>query len=350
MKKLNNVLIIGCSISSLYSAIKLSDIGYKITLVEKKNNYHPFSQAAYHNFLLYNDNHRAYINLLRRFEIKGNKITEFQFSEKLFAIINNVIQKSKLIPQNIIMTHTFTSLCKYLISDSEFAELHSFENIFNGIFNIMNALDCINIFCNDLTYETTYYYLKNEDINELMLKMIRYIENKGAKIIFNNEVKNIKYIKKKFNVTTNTHTIFNSDLLFTSISKHNLTTFSFWNNDQKMLLNSVSAINTAVIGNMINKLMIISDNTCIHIQDDQNIRNVLLDKMHVVYPIFTSKSKYIYVWNNGVNNIIVREKIKTMYNDKFIICSEAFSKNHLFISYSLEYVDSAIIKLYKYTS
>jgi hypothetical protein len=180
--------------------------------------------------------------------------------------------------------------------------------------------------------------------------MIKYIENKGAKIIFNNEVKNIKYIKKKINVTTNTHTIFNSDILFTSISKHNLTTFSFWNNDQKMLLNSVSAINTAVIGNMINKLMIISDNTCIHIQDDQNIRNVLLDKMHVVYPIFTSKSKYIYVWNNGVNNIIVREKIKTMYNDKFIICSEAFSKNHLFINYSLEYADNAIIKLYKYSS
>lgn len=346
MKKLNNVIIIGCSIPSLYAAIRLLDMGYKVTIVEKKNSYCPISQAAYHNFNLYNDNHKTYINLLRRFDVKGIKIQDIQFDDKLYSIISNVIQKAKLIPQNIIMTHTFTSLCRYLITDSEFTELHSFENIFNGVFNIMNALDCMNIFTNDLTKNTNYYYLKNDDIIELISRMLKYIDLKGAKIIFNNEVKSIKYIKKKFIITTNIHNILNSDIIVTTISKNNLTSFAFWNNDQRILLNSVSAINSSVINNMINKLLCLNASN----EDNSDIRELLLDDMHIVYPLFTSKSKYIYVWNNGINNILIREKMKSMYNDKFIICSEAYSKNHLFVTYSLDYIDSALIKIYKYTS
>jgi hypothetical protein len=57
----------------------------------------------------------------------------------------------------------------------------------------------------------------------------------------------------------------------------------------------------------------------------------------------------VYIWNNGINNVLVREKIKNMFNDKFIICSESFSKNNMFINYSLEYIDSALVKLIKFS-
>lgn len=344
MKRSNNVIIIGCSIPSLYAGIKFIELGYKVTIIEKKNSYHPVSQAAYHNFNLYNDNHKAYCNLLRSYDTKGEKVSTIQFDDKLYSLINTIIQKSKYIPSNILMTHTFTSLCRYLTPDTITNELNAYENIFNGIFNILNAADCINIFTTDLTNHVDYYYVCNDKINNLIIKMIKSFKEKNGKIIYSNEVKNIRFIKRKFVINTNMHHTFSSDILMTTISKDNLSSFGFWNNEQKLLLSSVTAINSSIISNMVNKLLIGNIE-----QDNNQIRDTLLDCMHIVYPLFTNKSKYIYIWNNGINHIIVREKIKSMYNDKFIICSEAFSKNNMFINYSLEYIDIALMKVYKYS-
>jgi hypothetical protein len=349
MKKLNNIIIIGCSIPSLYAGIRLLDMGYKVSIIEKKNSCSPISQAAYHNFSLYNDTHKSYINLLKRYDIEGTKLNNIKYDTRLFGLINNIIQKAKLIPNNILITHTFTSLCKYLISDTDLNELNSYENIFSGIFNIVNAADCINFFSVDMNSRTNFYFVDNDCVNDLITKMIKNFQSKTGKLIYNNEVKNIKYIKKKYIITTNMHHVLSSDLLLTSISRNNLMCFGFWNNDQKILLNSVSAINSSVVDNMLRKLIFTSSDVGLQDQDHLKIRNKLLNELHIVYPLFTNKSKYIYIWNNCVNNVLVRERIKDMYNDKFIICSESFSKNNMFINYSLEYIDSALVKLYKYT-
>ena len=173
------------------------------------------------------------------------------------------------------------------------------------------------------------------------------VKKKNGKIIYNNEIKNIKYIKKKYVVTTNLHISFTSDIIFTTISKDNLNAFSFWNNDQKIYLNSVTAVNSTIIKNILDKLILnkLDHNKTSNITD---VRKTLLNELHIVYPYCTNKSKYVFIWNNGANNILIREKIKNMYNDKFIICSESYSKNNMFINYSLEYVDSALIKLHKF--
>lgn len=342
MKKSNNVIIIGCSIPSLYAGIKLIDMGYKVTIIERKNLHYPISQAAYHNFSLYNDNHKAYINLLKQYDIKSEILCNPNFDDKLYALINIIIQKSKYMPQSILMTHTFTSLCKYLASDTVINELNAYDDIFNGILNIINALDCINMFSNDFSNQVNYYYINNQSLNDLIVKMTKVFQSKYGKIIYSNEVKNIRFIKKKYIISTNMHHTFNCDIVFTTISKENLMAFGFWNSDQKILLNSVTAINSSIVSNMVNRLVGKIDS------DNNQTRDMLLDCMHIVYPIFTKKSKYIYVWNNGINNVLAREKIKNMYNDRFIICSEAFSKNNMFINYSLEYIDSALMKLYKY--
>ena len=54
--------------------------------------------------------------------------------------------------------------------------------------------------------------------------------------------------------------------------------------------------------------------------------------MNIVYPI---KKYSLYLWDIGINNIIIREKIKKLYNNIFI-CSDFHSKNIFFANYTLE--------------
>lgn len=342
MKRLNSIIIIGCSIPSLYAGIKSLELGYRVTIIEKKGASHPITQAAYNNYNIYNDNHKTYINLLRRFDVKPSHSFRITKNQRLFDIINSVIQKSKLIPNNIIMSHTFASLCKHLISDADNFYLNSNENAFSGLFNIINAIDCINIFTTDITNQCNYYFLDSTAINNLLSKMIEYFKLMSGKIIYNNEVRTIRYIKKKYIISTHLHNTFNSDYLLTTISRDNLSAFGFWNNEQISLLNNVIGINANIINSLMNTIM----DTHNTVNDN---RPLILDCMHIVYPLYTNKLKYIYIWNNGINNVLIRETIKNMYNDRFIICSESFSKNNMFINYSLEYIDSGIKKLYKIT-
>jgi hypothetical protein len=341
MKKINNVIIIGCSIPSLYAGLKFVDIGYKVTILERKNSLQLKKNTfAYNNLNIYNDNHKNYIALLKRFDIKGERLDDIKFDPKLYVLINSVIQKAKLIPNNILITHTFTSLCKYIMNEKEFDELNAYENTFSGLFNVISALDCINIFTYDLTDQCSYFYISNAQINELINKMITQFTMKYGKIIMNNDVKNIKYIKKKYIVHTNMHYSPSCDILLTTISKENLTSFGFWNNDQKVLLNAVWAINATIIKNAMDKLIFVPS-----VNDHNDSRQLLLEELHIVCPLFAHKSRQIYLWNNGINSVLIRERIKSMYNDKFIICSESYSKNNMFISYSLDYVDSVLNKL-----
>lgn len=330
MKKSNNVIIIGCNIPALYAAIKYVDLGYNVTIIEKKASYLPIYAAAYHNFNLYNENHKAYVSLLRRFDIHPKIVKLKSNNARMFQLVNNVILNSKHLPTNMLLTHTFKSLCKLILTEKELDELNSYEHIFNGILNMLTALDCIHMFTYDIITDT-YFYLDNQTINELIRKMIIYLQSKSAKFMYNIEIKNIKYLKKKFTLNN----IYTCDILVTCISRDNLTKFIFWNTDQKLLLNSVSAINSSVIRNMFEKLINLPSDTHSHTQ-------MLLNDLHIVYPIYTNKSKYTYIWNNGMNNILIREKIKNMYNLKFLICSESFSKNNIFVNYSLEYIDNTL--------
>jgi hypothetical protein len=354
MKKSNNIIIIGCNISSLYAAIKCIDNGHKVQIIERKNSVIPVYDASYHNYSLYNDNHRVYMSLLKRFDIKTAKL-DIEFNEKFKSIIKNVIYKSQLIPNNVLMTYSFRGLYQSLMSIEEINELNKYDNIFGGLFDIINALDFINILNNDIMgivpiYQSSprktttqqcdtsiqYYYVSLQCINELISKMIAYIYAKGGKILYNHDVKTIKYIKRKFVIGTTNHNMFNSDMIITTISKYNLSMFTFWNNTQLSLLNTVAQINASHIKNMLHNIMSFKE----HDDNSEQVRTLLLERLHIVYPSCTKKDKNIYVWIPGTNNVLIREKIKSMYNNHFIICSESFSKNNMFINYSLECIDS----------
>ena len=63
--------------------------------------------------------------------------------------------------------------------------------------------------------------------------------------------------------------------------------------------------------------------------------------MNIVYPI---KKSSLYLWNVGINNVIVKEKIKNLYNNIFI-CSDAYSKNIFFANYTLELYEEIQYKI-----
>ena len=113
-----------------------------------------------------------------------------------------------------------------------------------------------------------------------------------------------------------------------------------------MLLNTIQNVPTVHINTMINKIMKLPNNISI-LDEFTNVNQKLLNKLHIVYPIIANKHKTTYIWNSNINNVLASEKIKMMYNERFLICSESFSKNNMFVNYSLEYANSTINSLYK---
>jgi len=351
MKKTNNILVIGCCIPSLYAAIKCIDMGYDVTILEKRKYIFPISDIAYYNFKLYNDNHILFANLLKSYGIKSEKVNEIYHNKALFDFIKLVSQKSKSIPVSILMSHSLTGLCQYLMLGDQLMNLKINETEFDFIFNKMTALECLNLLSNDLVDTTGYNYVDNTSFTSLLNKMVLNFITKGGNIIYNTEVKHIKYLKKKFIIIANTNTtlntnsytqqVFHSEYLLTTISRLNLSSFCFWNNEQKTLLNSVSTIDNTTIYNTIDKII----HMPIHVNSldcSKNVNKYILDDLHIVYPSNSNSQKHNYIWNKGCNPVLIREKIKFMYNDRFFILSESFTKNNMFINYSLEYIDSTI--------
>ena len=141
--------------------------------------------------------------------------------------------------------------------------------------------------------------------------------------MFNTDVRDI-IIEPDNNITliAKYKTIPTAKALILNLSKDNLLRFKFISKDNRRILNSVSKYN-------IDCNNIYNDNNIIN---EHNIQNHLINNLNIVYPI---KKTSLYLWNIGINNIIVREKIKNLYGNIFI-CNEAYSKNVFFANYTLE--------------
>ena len=351
MKSKGNIIIIGGNITGLYAAIKCLDIGYNVIIIERKNN--NITNKNYNiTYEFFNNNHKTLFLLLKKFKItpkqlyNNNNIKD----DKLNNILKHIIEKSKLIPKNILTTITFCNLCKQILHPSQVDELYKFIDKFNEIFDLISADDALNIFINELN-NNLQYYTYSEGITELINRMIRYIIEKEG-IIFNNlNVNNINYKDKKFNIYTNKK-IFSADILISTISKKNLTNFSFWNDEQKKYLNTIESINSYTLNNLyknfywyndINNKEIIDKN---NIENELNIRKKLLYDLHVVFPTVKNDIN-VYFWKCGINNIITKNKINNLYNNNFFICGESYNKNNIFLNYSLESIDDIIPRIIK---
>lgn len=341
MKKNNCIAIIGCSIPSLYAGIKCLTMGYSVTIYEKQSQTVHSDTLSRQNLKIFNENHISYIELLKSYQIQYEKISGIKYNSDLFNFMSIVMQRSKAIPNNILVSQTMTGLCANLMINIDFIK---HDNTFDYIFDKISAFECINIFKNDFIEDINYYHLKRNDIDYLLKKMCGRFESNGGKIIYDSQVTNVRYVKRKFNLMIN-NSIYYSDILLTTISKMNLLLFGFWNSEQRMLLNATQGVPTSNISTMMDKIIKLPDNISI-LDEFTDVNHMLLNDLHIVYPIIANKHKMTYIWNININNVLVSEKIKHMYNERFLICSESFSKNNMFVNYSFEYVNNTLNTLY----
>lgn len=335
------IIIIGCSISSLYASLKCLNMGYDVIILEKKSekNLLKYDEEQYNNYQLYNSSHKLYINLLRTYGICG-KYTKTNIKNiEFYNLLNKIILAIKIIPNNILYSCSCIQLLAKILCISDFKIINKIieNNIYiSNLFHSINIIDFISIFSQDI-YNKHYYYLDKSSIQLLFKKMINHFIKKGGNIIYENNVHTIQFFKGNFVINKS----INSDLLFTTISKDSLLKFSFWKPNQLQMLNMVDGFKSNVFKEIILKMIKFDDNF-FNTKQNNIIDNFLLDELHIVYPNTLINKNKIYIWKYGTNSMIMRENIKNMYNEKFIICSESFSKNNMFINNSLQYIDNAI--------
>jgi hypothetical protein len=313
---MNNIVIVGCNFSGLYSAMKCIDNGIPVIIVEKNS----MCSDEIINYKIFNKNHSYYIQLLSRLSIKYSKYN-LNFNEKILYIINTILHKAKHIPSKFLYMQTFDKLCYTLLSQADYSYLKRNINKYDNIYCHITALYGISMFNNELN-DTNEYYIVEDDSSLLIDKMLEYLYLKKVIIKFNTDVRDISID------TENNITIFSKYISYTTkavilnLSKENLLRFKFISKDNRRILNSVTKYN-------IDCNNIYNDNDIIN---EHNIQNHLINNLNIVYPI---KKSSLYLWNVGINNIIVKEKIKNLYNNVFI-CNEAYSKNIFFANYTLE--------------
>lgn len=328
----NNAIIVGCGIHSIYIGIGLLDMGFDVTILEKKTQIIP--EKFIHNCKIYNNNHRTYIKLLKKFNIRYEILDEHKIDLTFFKFMDKIVNKIKILPSNILSSNSFFNICKQILNDSELSFVSEYNKKLDGFFEMINAFDCVNIFQTDFTHFVKYYYLNSSSITELFTKMKNLFIEKNGKIIYNNEVSNVKQCKKKILVFTTCNNVYSCNTLFVTVSKENLSKFEFLNNDQKKVMNMISLIDISILNNFFGGIL--NSNT------NNDMYNTILNDLHIVFPTKINQySNHIYIWNKE-NNLMIREKLKYQFNQKFYICSECFSYNNMFINYSLEHIDNIL--------
>lgn len=331
----NNITIIGCNLIGLYSAIKCVDYGIRVSIIEKKSKYsgncgssgNSSSSGKSNNYRIFSKNHALYIQLLNRFSINYSKYT-LKYNDKTLNVLKNIINKSKHIPKKSLNMLPFDKFCSSILSPSDYSILLNNIDNFEYIYNNISAMCAISIFTHEIN-NTNEYFILTDSIDILLERMITYLLSKDVVFYYNSEVREINYNKKVY-ISTKYNT-YAADIIILTLSKNNLFRMKFLNKDQKKLLNCVSKY-------FIDTESIYCDS---YLQKENNIKTYLLDNIHVVCPI----RKYtIYIWNIGTNNIMIREKIKMLFQYVYI-CSDSYSKNSFFVNYSLETFDDVYGKV-----
>lgn len=314
---MNNIVILGCNFSGLYSAMKCVDNALDVIIVEKNNS----CCEEIINYKVFTKKHAYYIQLLNSLSIKYSSYN-LVFTEKLLAIINNVLHKAKHIPSKFLYMQTFDKLCYTLLSQTDYSYLKKNTNKYDNIYCHISALYGISMFNNEIN-SYNEFFIVDDDSNVIIEKMLEYLYSKNVIIKFNTDVRDITIeADNSIKIFAKYNTILTAKAIILNLSKDNLLRFKFINKDNRRILNSVSKYN-------IDCNIIFNDNNIIN---EHNIQNHLINNLNIVYPI---KKTSLYLWNVGINNIIVREKIKNLYGNIFV-CNEAYSKNVFFANYTLE--------------
>ena len=324
---INNIIVVGCNIIGLYSALRCSDNGYRVSIVDKLSQ-DKINNKNRINYRIFNKSHQIYMHLLNRFSIKYEKYV-LKYNEKTNAVISGIINKSKLIPKKSLNSQSSVKFCRSILTISDYNILKNNLEAFEHIYNNVSAMDALIMLSCDINVSNEYYIL-TDDITVLINNITTHLLTKGVEFYYNIEIKDIVQCNNNIYSSTRTNT-FISNIIILAISKNNLLKFNFFTKDQKKLLNNVSKFN-------IDCESIYSDK---YLKTEYEIKTHLLDKLHIVCPI---KKHSMYLWNYGINNIIIRDKIKHLFTHIFI-CSDSYSRNNFFVNYSFETFDNIYSKV-----
>jgi uncharacterized FAD-dependent dehydrogenase len=324
---INNIIVVGCNIIGLYSALRCADNGYRISIVDKLSQ-DKINNKNRINYRIFNKSHQIYIHLLNRFSIKYEKYV-LKYNDKTSAVISGIINKSKLIPKKSLNSQSFVKFCRSILTITDYNILKNNLEAFEHIYNNISAMDALIMLSCDINSSNDYYIL-TDDITVLIDRITAHLLTKGVEFHYNIEIKDIIQCNNNIYSSTRTNT-FISNVIILAISKNNLLKFNFFSKDQKKLLNNVSKFN-------IDCESIYSDK---YLKTEYEIKAHLLDKLHIVCPI---KKHSMYLWNYGINNIIIRDKIKHLFTHIFI-CSDSYSRNNFFVNYSFETFDNIYSKV-----
>jgi len=324
---INNIIIVGCNIIGLYSALRCADNGYRVSIVEKLSG-DKINNKDRINYRVFNKSHNIYMHLLNRFSIKYEKYI-LKYNEKTFNVLLSITNKSKLIPKKSLNTQSFVKFCRSILSITDYNILKNNLEAFEHIYSNISAMDALIMLTCDINASQEYFILI-DDITVLVDKITAYLKTKNVEFLYNTEIREITQSNNIVYSSTRTNTYI-SNILILAQSKNNLLKFNFLTKDQRKLLNNVSKYN-------IDCESIYSDK---HLKNEYDIKTHLLDKLHIVCPI---KKHTMYLWNYGINNIIIRDKIKHMFSHIFI-CGDSYSRNNFFINYSFETFDNIYSKV-----
>lgn len=331
MMKNDDIIILGGNFLGLYCAFKCVENGYKnISIIDKKLT---LGDIKTNNYMFFHANHTLYIELLNTFNIKYSSLS-IEKNMKVQNVLNSVITRSKFIPYKILISQSFACFCKSTLSSRNYNMLVKNISNFENIYSRTSAFDAIDMFITDINIDKDYYKL-DDDINILIKNMIEYLISNNVKFI-QNDIYDFKYNNNKF-ILYNKESYHNytCDILLTTLSKKKLLCFKFWNLEQRILLNSSTNYNLD-IRDIFKHVYILDDKK--NLNNDTN--TYILEQMRLVFPqslhYLVMKKKYLSFWNIGINNIFTRDKIKNIYNKKFVLCSDSYAKNNVFINYSFE--------------
>ena len=324
---INNIIVVGCNIIGLYSALRCADNGYRVSIVEKLSG-DKINNKDRINYRVFNKSHNIYIHLLNRFSIKYEKYI-LKYNEKTFNVLLSITNKSKLIPKKSLNTQSFVKFCRSILSITDYNILKNNLEAFEHIYSNISAMDALIMLTCDINASQEYFIL-TDDISVLIDRITAYLKTKNVEFLYNTEIREITQSNNIVYSSTRTNTYI-SNILILAQSKNNLLKFNFLTKDQRKLLNNVSKYN-------IDCESIYSDK---HLKNEYDIKTHLLDKLHIVCPI---KKHTMYLWNYGINNIIIRDKIKHMFSHIFI-CGDSYSRNNFFINYSFETFDNIYSKV-----
>ena len=326
---INNIIIVGCNIIGLYSALKCADNGYRVSIVDKLSE-DKTNKKDRINYRVFNKSHNVYIHLLNRFAVKYEKYI-LKYNEKTTTVLSGIINKSKLIPKKSLNTQSFVKFCRSILSIADYNILKNNLEAFEHIYSNISAMDALIMLSCDINASQEYYILTDE-ITVLIDRITEYLKSKNVEFYFNTEIRDITQNNNNNIIYSSTRTnTFISNILILALSKNNLLKFNFLTKEHRKLLSNVSKYN-------IDCESIYSDK---HLKNEYDIKTHLLDKLHIVCPI---KKHTMYLWNYGINNIIIRDKIKHLFSHIFI-CGDSYSRNNFFVNYSFETFDNIYSKV-----